>query len=156
MLAGLPQDNKPLVAVITVNAQKLRDDRANAISQEYSYMMASQGGKQLKDFSLINAAADTASVEYAGGDLTLAFRPSQGGTAVQTETLPGPWALLRLVRSPNVNTGSLTVSGNKWVVEYVITLTDAAKTKRSLWLTIEFKQPLPEPKDWPVPPSRTP
>jgi hypothetical protein len=156
MLMALPQDNKPLVATVTVNKEKLRDDKNNAISIDYAYMVASQGGKVLKDFSLNEATNENASVEYSGGDITLAFRSTPDGKPLQTETIPGPWALLRLVRSPNVNTGSLTVSGNKWVVEYVITTPGTQPKKRSLWLTIEFKLPLPEPKDWPVPPSRMP
>ena len=40
----------------------------------------------------------------------------------------------------------------QWTVEY--TVTDTNRRTYSLWLVFEFKAPLPDLKDWPVPPAR--
>ena len=100
-------------------------------------------------------AADDAAVEFPGpGDLVFDFRETAEGRVMQSITFPGPWAIFRLIKDPNVKT--VTREGNKWSLEYVVGVgTGADRRNFSLWLTLEFKQPVPDVKDWPVPPGRT-
>jgi hypothetical protein len=149
-LAGLPVDATPLSATLTVNKTRL-GEIPDTISNKYAYMPMSQGGKLLKEATLSATVADSAAVDYPGGDLALGFRQVPNGPIVQTETFPGPWAVLRLLASPNVRTVSR--EGNKWTLEYKVTLPD--KTVAVLCLILEFKQPIPDLKEWPVPPGRT-
>jgi hypothetical protein len=146
-LAALPADNKSFAATLSVDKDKLKDD--NSVSFRYTYMMIAQNNKELRDAALNSTIADSCSVDYPGGDIALRFREVPKGAVVQTETFSGPWAILRLIRDP---AAKVTRDGNKWTIEY--TVTDPAKKSFSLWLTLEFKQPLPDLKEWPVPPGR--
>ncbi len=146
--AALPVDNKPFAATLSVNKEKLKDD--NSVSFRYSYLVISQNGKVLRESALTSSATDLPpSVDFPGGDLTLQFRETPTGPVVQTESFNGPWAVFRLIKHPNVK--SISRDGNKWTLEYVVT--DPAKKAYSLWLVLEFKQPVPDLKDWPVPPG---
>jgi hypothetical protein len=150
-LAGLPADAKPLAATLTVNKTRLAEI-PDTISNKYSYMPLSQDGKLLREATLIATVPDSVSVDYPGGDLTLGFRQVPGGPILQTEPFPGPWGILRLLASPNIR--AVSRDGNKWTLEYKVTLPD--KTVAGvLCLTVEFKQPIPDPKEWPVPPARS-
>jgi hypothetical protein len=150
-LAGMPTDAKPLGVTFSADKAKLKDV-PDSISIRYPYMQVQQAGKEIRVVSLISAdKIDSCTLEYSGGDITLNFRDNDTGANVQTETFSGPWAILRLLASPNVKSYSRDPATNKWSVEYVINVNG---TKRALWLTLEFKQPLPDTKEWPVPPGR--
>jgi len=144
----LPFDDKPLSATLTVDKVKLKED--NSISYKFSYMVISQNGKALRESALGAAGTlDSAALEYAGGDVTLQFRDTPGAAFQQTETFSGPWAVFRLIKSPNVK--SIKIDGTKWTLEYTVT---SGGKPYALWLVLEFKQPLPDVKDWPVPAAK--
>jgi hypothetical protein len=148
-LAGMPSNGRTMSVTLSVNKEKLKDI-PDPISTPYSYMPISQGGKVLREANLIGATStDSTTIEYSGGDVTLAFRERQGAEIKQTETFSGPWGVLRLLVSPNVK--SVARDGNKWNVEYKVTTPD--KRVFTLWLILEFKQALPDVKDWPMPPT---
>ncbi len=160
-LAVLPTDAKqPFTATFTLNKDKLLAlEKAVSISSAYAYMPVSQGGKLLK---LINtgspSALETCNVDYPGlGDLTLGFRERQDdGPIVQTETLSGPWAVLRLLQSDKVTIKE--VVGNKWTIEYTVTTPPPNSQKLTLPLILEFKLPIPPDtkKGWPDPKAKAP
>jgi hypothetical protein len=150
-LAGLPMDNKPLAVTLSVDKKKLTGGAADVISNRFSYMPISQGGKQIRVANLIATNTnDDCTVDYPAGDLTLAFQEVPNGPLLSPETIPGPWAIFRLIKDPAVK--SVTRDGNKWAVEYTVTTAD--KRTYSVWLNLEFKQPIPDVKDWPMPPGK--
>jgi hypothetical protein len=114
----------------------------------------------IHDFTFLGTDPESVPVKYpADGSITFVFRANKENTAanpspdVLPQTFPGPWAVLRLLKSPNVKTIEVEAAGAKWTIEYIITIPDLdpTKNKRSLWITLEFKQPIPELKDWPDP-----
>jgi hypothetical protein len=145
---ALPSENKPLTCTLSIAKDKLKED--NSIAYRYSYVGMAQNNKDLKEGALISTVADTVTLEYPGGDLAFKFREEPGGPIRLTESLPGNWAVLRLLKSDKAKT--VTRDGNKWTVEYLVT--DSNKKTYSLWLVLEFKAPLPDLKDWPVPPAK--
>jgi hypothetical protein len=145
---ALPTDNKPLSVTMTLGKDKLKED--GSISYRYSYFGVAQNNKDLKEGTLISTVADSWSLDYPSGDLAFKFKETPGGPVLLTENFPGNWAVFRLLKSPNVK--GITRDGNKFTVEY--TVTDNNKKTYSLWLVLEFKQPLPDLKDWPVPPAK--
>ncbi|HVT83394.1 MAG TPA: hypothetical protein VHM90_22325, partial [Phycisphaerae bacterium] len=148
LFAGLPKDTKPLQVTLSVDKSKLTD-RATAISTPFSYMTITADGKTIgQPSSLIAEKADTYTIDLPNaGDLKFDFRAVQSGNPIQSETFSGPWSLLRLILSNNVK--SATRDGNKWNIEYTVTTAD--KKNWSLYLVLEFKQPIPDTKDWPNP-----
>jgi len=147
---AMPTDAvKPLSVSISVIKEHLKDD--NAISQKYAYVAISQGGKQLREAYLQGNVPDKADVLYPAGDLTFQFLDVPGGQPVQTATFNGPWGPFRLLTSSNIRT--VTIDGNKWTIEYVVT--DPNNKTWSLWLLLEFKAELPGLNDWPVPPVKS-
>ena len=149
-LAALPVDTKPLIATLSVNKARLAEAAGEAVSARYSYMHIAQGKKDLREASLIGNGVDTASIEYSGGELTLGFREVDGGPVLQTEAFAGPWAPLRLLKSPNTKSASRDPANLlKWNIDYTITTPD--KKSYTLPLTLEFKQVVPDLKDWPIP-----
>lgn len=146
--AALPTENKPLTVAATIAKTRLREE--NSISNRYSYLLMAQGAKDLKEGSLISDRVDTVEFQYPGDDIVLKFRDTPNGPVLLTETIQGNWAVFRLLKHPNAK--SVTHEGNKWTVEYVVT--DNSRKSYSLWLVFEFKAPLPDLKDWPIPPAR--
>ena len=69
---------------------------------------------------------------------------------IQTDTFPGPWAVFRLIRSPNVKV--IDRKGAKWTLEY--TVKDPGGKTWLLWIGLTFNTELPDLKDWPVPPTK--
>ena len=137
---------KPLTATLTVNKDQLIKI-PDTISKQYSYMPISQDKKLLREATLIATVADAVSVDYPGGDLLLEFKQTPDGPKVQPQPFPGPWAIFRLLASPNVR--AVSRDGNKWNLEYKV-----SPEAGVLCLTVEFKQPVPDIKEWPVPPGR--
>ena len=86
-----------------------------------------------------------------GKDVTLGFRDVPNGKILQTETFSGPWSTLRALKAPNIKSVTRDASGTKWLVEYTVT---SDKKAYSLWYNLEFNTPLPDLKEWPVPPGR--
>jgi hypothetical protein len=120
------------------------------IADKYTYMQISQGTKDLREAFLAGVnVVDQADLNYAGDDLVLQFRDTPKGPVRQTETISGPWAVLRLLKAPEAK--DVTHEGNKWTLQY--TITDPNKKTYPLWLTVEFKSDVPELKNWPVPPA---
>ncbi len=151
LFAGLPKDNKPLSVTLSVDKSKLTD-RLTAISTPFSYMAISASGKVIgQPSSLISDRTDSYAIDLPNaGDLTFDFRTVENGNPIQTESFAGPWGILRLILSPNVK--SITRDGNKWAIEYTVATAD--KKNWSLYLNLEFKQPIPDIKDWPNPPGK--
>jgi hypothetical protein len=145
-MIALPPDAKPLTVSVSVIRDKLKDDDSIAI--KYAYMFFMQGGKDLHEASFSGNAVDKADIEYAGADFALQFKDLPQGPIIQTETFNGPWSPFRLLLSPNVK--SATREGTKWTVDYLVT--DANKKVWSLWLQLDFKNEVPDLKDWPIPP----
>lgn len=148
MFNALPNGAQPFVATLTVAKDKMKG--TGTIADKYTYMQISQGTKDLKEAYLGGTGVvDQADLNYAGDDLVFQFRDTPKGPVRQTETVPGPWAVLRILKSSNAR--DITRDGNKWTFQY--TITDENKKTYPLWLTVEFKSDVPDLKNWPVPPG---
>ena len=145
--AALPTDAKPLTVNLSVVKDKLKD--SGAVSVRYGYMGIFQG-KELREAFLQGDVPDAVDIEYPGDDLRLEFREVPKGPIVQTDTFPGPWAVLHLIRSPNVKV--IDRKGPKWTLEY--TVKDPGGKTWLLWIGLTFNTELPDLKDWPVPPTK--
>ena len=149
---ALPIESKPFAATLAVAKDKLKTADM-PISAPFTYMAISQkdsGGKekQLRDSTLNSAdQVDTCTVEFPAGDLLLKFRNIPTGDPILVTTIPGNWAIFRILHDAK----NVSRDGNKWTIEYPVTT--AEKKTYSLFLTIEFKQPVPDLQDWPKPPG---
>jgi hypothetical protein len=148
-LVALPKDSSPLTVTMTVLKDKLNDD--NSIARKYTYMIISQGDKELREAYLSGANPDSADIQYPGPDMVLKFKETPTGESKGTETFSGPWAPFHFIKSAQAEEKSITRVGAKWTVEYGIK--DSNGKTWSLWVLFEFSNEIPDIANWPVPPT---
>ena len=159
MLASIPtQENRRLACKIWLptpkEQQRLLDAfgkgemRDDSVLPVWTVMeLVESGGRRTKKYRTHQAKSTLVGrVMYPGDRFEFdMYRYHSDTKPDRTVQFEGTWAALRMLHTLPAEQSQ--ESPNKWNIQ--ITLKDETGHERTLWLSLEFEQPLPAIKDWP-------
>lgn len=153
VLAALPGSNESfdcIVSIVAEKDQKILADGAQSVLGMWAALRIDQGtGKKGSLNVMQEETKAVGKVAYSGDPVVFKFYrfpvDVTNDKVDRTRSVSGTWVPLRLLH--DLKGKRLTGDGRKWQVELVIA--DSEARPRVVWLELEFKNPLPNLKDWP-------